>query len=69
MQEGAISGVVETEVGFHLLWCEKVEPGRRVPLSKARPKILNVLIERRRRNCQKAWIAELRGDRGARRRA
>jgi peptidyl-prolyl cis-trans isomerase C len=67
MEEGAISNVVETKLGFHLLWCETIEPGVRVPLSRAWSKITEVLIERRRRNCQKAWIAGLRGARGTRR--
>ena len=66
MEEGGISDVVETEVGFHLLWCEKIDPGTQVQLSRAWPKIVEVLTERRRRNCQKAWIAELRGARGTR---
>ena len=66
MEEGAISSVVETEVGFHLLWCEKIDPGKQVPLSSVWPKIVEVLTARRRRNCQKAWIAELRRARGTR---
>jgi peptidyl-prolyl cis-trans isomerase C len=60
MAEGEISEVVESEVGFHILWCEKIIPGKFIPLSKARPRIVEILEERKRRNCQKNWLAELR---------
>ena len=59
MAEGEISEAVESELGFHLLYCEKVKPARKVPLSKAAPRIRELLQERHRRNCQKAWLASL----------
>lgn len=59
LEEGEISGVVESEIGFHILLCEKVKPGKRTPFSKAADKIREILQERRRRNCQKAWLATL----------
>ena len=60
LQEGEVSGPVESELGFHLLWCERVRPQRSQPFSKLRPRIRRLLEERAGRNCQKAWIAELR---------
>lgn len=60
LQAGEVSGVVETELGFHILWCERVEPGRTLPLRRAEPKIREVLEQRKRRNCQKAWLNELK---------
>lgn len=63
LAEGAVSGPVESEMGFHLLWCEKIHDGRTLPFSRVRPRIQQVLKERAERNCQKAWIAELRGAR------
>lgn len=60
MTEGEISEVVESEVGFHILLCEKIIPGKFVPLSKARPRIVEILQERKQRNCQKNWLSELR---------
>jgi peptidyl-prolyl cis-trans isomerase C len=57
--ENEISKVVESEMGLHVLLCEKIKPGKRVPFSKARPRILELLQERQRRNCQKAWLASL----------
>ena len=60
MQEGAVSDVLETEVGFHLLLCEKVIPERCVPFSKAEPRIRELIEERNRRNCQKAFLKQLK---------
>lgn len=59
MAEGEISGIVESELGFHILYCEQIKPARKVPLTKAAPRIREVLGERQRRNCQKAWLASL----------
>jgi peptidyl-prolyl cis-trans isomerase C len=58
--EGEVSGVVSSELGFHLLLCEKIHRGHTVPFSKARGQIRQLLEERRRRDCQKAWLAKLR---------
>ncbi len=60
LAEGAVSGPVESEMGFHLLWCENIHYGRTLPFSKVRPRIQQILKKRAERNCQKAWIAELR---------
>jgi len=59
MREGESSPLIESEMGFHLLYCEKIKPAKRVPLSKAAPRIREMLQERHRRNCQKAWLASL----------
>ncbi len=60
MAEGEISPVVESEMGFHILWCEKIAASRFIPLSKARERIVELIEERKRRNCQKNWLAQLR---------
>jgi peptidyl-prolyl cis-trans isomerase C len=59
LQAGAISPAVETEIGFHLLWCERIHPARQVPYTKAAADIHRLLDARNRRNCQKAWLTEL----------
>lgn len=61
MAEGELSPTIETEAGLHILYCEKIKPTKRVPFSRAAPRIRAVLEERRRRNCQKAWLSGLRG--------
>ncbi len=60
LPEGGVSDVVETEVGLHIILCEKIQPQRDIPLSKAWDGIVDVLANRKRRNCQKAWLGELR---------
>ncbi len=59
LQEGEISDVIESEMGFHILYCEKIKPGKRLAFSKAAPRIRELLKKRRARNCQKAWLAAL----------
>jgi peptidyl-prolyl cis-trans isomerase C len=60
LDEGQISGVIESEIGFHLLWCEHIEPARTVTFEHARTRIRTHLESCRRRECQKAWIAHLK---------
>lgn len=59
LDAGQVSGVLESEVGFHLLWCECIEPARTVDLDQAREQIRTRLEAQRRHDCQKAWIARL----------
>ncbi|MET0116823.1 MAG: nitrogen fixation protein NifM [Sedimenticola sp.] len=59
MAENEISPVVESELGLHILLCEKIKPGKVTPLAKAAPRIREILMHRQQRNCQKAWLAGL----------
>lgn len=59
MEQNQLSPIVETELGLHLLLCERIKPGKRVPLPKVAPRIHEILQARQRRNCQKAWLASL----------
>ncbi|QIK38541.1 nitrogen fixation protein NifM [Caldichromatium japonicum] len=56
---GSLSDIVESPLGFHILWCEKIDPARTVPLAEAREKVRAHLTEQRRQAAQKAWIASL----------
>lgn len=60
MQEGDVSDVIETEMGFHVLFCEKINKSVTVPLSRARPRIKQLLQERQMKACQKTWLEKLR---------
>jgi len=62
---GEIGGPVESELGFHLLLCERIQPARSIPFNQARPQIRQLLEARGRRDCQKAWIGGLRQGAGA----
>ena len=59
MQESEISPVVESEMGYHILYCEQIKPAKRIPYNKVKSRIREILLERNRRNCQKSWLAEL----------
>lgn len=59
LRENEISGPVETELGFHLIQCLKIQNAETISLQKATPKIRQIMQERSRRICQRAWLAAL----------
>ena len=59
LKENQISGVIETEVGLHLIQCLKIIPAETLSLKKATPKIKQLMQDRYRRNCQRIWLASL----------
>ncbi len=59
LKENEISGVGETEIGFHLIQCTKISHAETMSLKKATPKIRQLMQERQRRICQKEWLANL----------
>lgn len=59
LNENEISTVVETEIGFHLIQCQKIMRAETLSLKKATPKIRQLIQERYRRNCQRTWLASL----------
>lgn len=59
LKENEISGLVETEIGFHLIQCQKIIQAETLSLKKATPKIRQLMQDRYRRNCQRTWIASL----------
>lgn len=59
LKENEISGVVETEVGFHLIQCLKISHAETMSLKKATPKIRAVMQERQKQIYQKEWLASL----------
>ena len=59
MKEGAISKVIESELGYHIMYCEKVHASGTAALKEAQPKIKQLLEDRARRMCQKAWLSQL----------
>jgi peptidyl-prolyl cis-trans isomerase C len=61
MEEGEISSIIESEMGFHILLCEKIKEGKRVAFSKVEEKVRALLAERQRRGRQREWLNTLRG--------
>ena len=59
MKQGEVSDVIESEIGFHLMYCEKIHKGKVEPLSRVYDRIHTILDDRKRRTCQKAWIKQL----------
>lgn len=60
--EGHVSPVLESDLGFHLILCERIEPARSITFEVARNSIQSRLNERRRRDAQKEWLASLPQD-------
>ena len=59
LMPGALSTVVESPVGFHVLLCEGIQPESQLPLAEVRERIHAHLSDSRRATFQKAWIAGL----------
>ena len=59
LHENEISNPVETEIGYHLIQCLKIQRAETLSLQKATPKIRQIMQARARRMCQRAWVAGL----------
>lgn len=59
LDTGAISEVLESELGFHLVLCKAIHKAQTLSLKKATPQIRQLLQERSQRTCQRAWLASL----------
>ncbi|MBT9099638.1 nitrogen fixation protein NifM [Methylovulum psychrotolerans] len=59
LKEGEISAVVESEIGFHLVLCKHIQKPEILSLQKATPKIRQLMDDRAKRVCQRAWLAGL----------
>lgn len=59
MPENSISPAVETEMGFHILCCDKISLSKKIPYNTVKSKIYDLLDQRQRRHCQKSWLANL----------
>ncbi len=59
LKSGEVSDVVKSEIGFHVLLCKAIQRSETLSLAKATPKIRQLMQERARRTCQRAWLAGL----------
>jgi peptidyl-prolyl cis-trans isomerase C len=59
IKTGEVSEIVESEIGFHLVMCKQIQKAETLSLQKATPKIRQIMSDRSRRTCQRAWLASL----------
>lgn len=59
LAEGSTSGVLESEIGFHIVHCEKIHPARTVPFEEAREKIRAAMNKKSREKRQTRWLGGL----------
>jgi len=59
LEVNKISAVVESEMGFHLLWCQKIHPANTMTLAQASPRIYQSLQDRYKVRKQRQWLASL----------
>ncbi len=59
LKAGEVSDVVQSEIGFHIMLCKEIHKSETLSLAKATPKIRQMMGERARRTCQRAWLASL----------
>ncbi len=56
MDVNSLSEIVETEMGFHLVWCEEIHPEILIPIEEVEHKIKKHLQEKKRTAYQRQWI-------------
>ncbi|MGB0670685.1 MAG: peptidylprolyl isomerase, partial [Rhodospirillales bacterium] len=59
LKAGAVAGPVETEAGYHVLYCESILAGRDVPFTEAASGIRAHITEKRRKAAQRDWLASI----------
>lgn len=62
LNAGAVSGVLESELGFHVLRCDAITAATVLNLEQARPHIRKLMQLKRKRACQQAWLKQLPGE-------
>lgn len=60
LKAGEVSEVLQSPLGYHVLYCEAVHNAGTVTFREAEPKIREHLKKRRIRMCQKVWLEELK---------
>ena len=59
LKEGEVSGVLETELGFHVLRCDAITAAGVLGYEQAKQHIRKLMEQKRKRVCQQAWVKQL----------
>ena len=59
MKAGEVSGVLESELGFHVLRCDAITEAGALGYDQAKPHIRKLMEQKRKRVCQQAWMKQL----------
>lgn len=59
LKAGEVSGVLESELGFHILRCDAITGANVLSLDQAKPHIRKLMEQKRKRVCQQAWVKGL----------
>lgn len=59
LKAGEVSGVLESELGFHILRCDAITEAGVLGFSEAKQHIRKLLEQKRKRVCQHAWVKKL----------
>ncbi|OIR15322.1 foldase protein PrsA precursor [mine drainage metagenome] len=62
MKAGEVSGVLESELGFHVLRCDAITEAGVLGYDQAKPHIRKLMEQKRKRVCQQAWMKQLLGE-------
>lgn len=60
MAEGEVRGPIETQMGFHVAFCESIKASGLVPLEQVRDEIRAVLYKQRGERAKREWVRALR---------
>lgn len=61
LKAGEVSGVLESELGFHVLRCDAITEAGALNCEQAKQHIRKLMEQKRKRFCQQAWVKELLG--------
>jgi len=59
LKAGEVSGVLESELGFHVLRCDEITEASVLSMAEAKPHIRKLLEQKRKRVCQQAWVKQV----------
>jgi nitrogen fixation protein NifM len=59
LKAGEVSGVLESELGFHVLRCDAITEAGVLGYDQAKLHIRKLMEQKRKRVCQQAWVKQL----------